>query len=296
MTDVFRGVDVAVPGGLLRVGVRDADDPDAPTVVLVHGVTSSHRAWDDVARHLPGVRLVAPDLRGRGRSNGVTGRAGMARHADDLVAVLDELGVRQALLVGHSMGAFVAVVAAHRHPERVSGLVLVDGGLPLAVPDGLDPDEMIQHVLGPTAERLAMRFATVEDYLDFWRRHPAFAADWTPALESYLAYDLVGEEPQLRPATSYDAMACDTVDLQRGTSVVDALLALRHPTLMVSVPRGLLDEEPGLYEEGRLREMLRELTVVRHVRLKGLNHYTVVISERGARQVATLVQGEIERG
>ena len=57
----------------------------------------------------------------------------MAAHADDLVAVLDHFGIGRALLLGHSMGAFVAVVAADRHRDRVDQLVLVDCGLPLDV-------------------------------------------------------------------------------------------------------------------------------------------------------------------
>src|SRR5690606_9508333 len=92
-----------------------------------------------VAHLLKGVRVLAPDLRGRGRSNQLPGPYGMPQHADDLAAVLDHFGVETALIVGHSMGAFVSVVLSHRHPERVSELILVDGGLPLAVPANVSP-------------------------------------------------------------------------------------------------------------------------------------------------------------
>jgi hypothetical protein len=47
---------------------------------------------------------------------------------------------------------------------------------------------------------LNLRFASA-DYLDFWRSHPAFARDWSPELERYLAYDLVSAGRRLRPAT-----------------------------------------------------------------------------------------------
>lgn len=302
LTDRYRTVDVPVAGGSLRVGVWDALDadgapvPDAPTALLVHGVTASHRSWQLVADRLPRVRLVAPDLRGRGRSHPESpGQrpAGMAQHADDLVRVLDHLDVDRTLLVGHSMGGFVGVVMADRHPDRVSRLLLVDGGLPLAVPDGLTADEVISYVLGPTAERLAMRFAEVEDYYDFWRRHPAFAHDWSPALEDYLAYDLVGEEPELRPATSYDVMSCDTVDLNTGTALAGALGRLRHPTLLLTAPRGLLDESPGLYEADRLAAMLEGFDLIDSREVADVNHYTITMGERGATAVAAAVEGEL---
>ena len=102
-----------------------------PTVVAIHGITGNHRCWPYLVETLPGARVVAPDLRGRGRSAGIAGPFGMARHADDIVAVLDALEVSSAVIVGHSMGGYVALVTADRHENRVRSLVLVDGGLPL---------------------------------------------------------------------------------------------------------------------------------------------------------------------
>lgn len=63
----------------------------------------------------------------------------MSRHSDDVAALLAELGMERALPVGHSMGAFVSVVVAHRHPQLMNRLILVDGGLPLEIPDGMAP-------------------------------------------------------------------------------------------------------------------------------------------------------------
>lgn len=289
----YRTLDVPVDGGRLRVGVWDVDgDHAAPTALLVHGVTASHLSWPLVADRLPGVRLVAPDLRGRGRSE-AEGQAGMAAHADDLVRVLDALAVDAPLVVGHSMGAFVAVVLAHRHPDRVERLVLVDGGLPLDVPAGLTPDEVISHVLGPTAERLAMRFASTEHYLDFWRRHPAFANDWSDALEQYLAYDLVGRAPELRPATRYEVMAADTVDLNTGTALAEALEQLDHPALLLTAPRGLLDQVPGLYPAAWLDAQLPIVPNLRTIEVEDVNHYTILLAERGAERVASWVREEL---
>ncbi|MGN6576763.1 MAG: alpha/beta fold hydrolase [Nocardioides sp.] len=293
MSHTYRTLDVPVDGGHLRVGVWDVDgEPDAPTALLVHGVTASHLSWPMVADLLPDVRLVAPDLRGRGRSE-ADGDAGMAVHAADLVRVLDHLGIDSTLVVGHSMGAFVSVVLAHRHPERVDRLVLVDGGLPLDVPAGLTADEVVRLVLGPAAERLAMRFASVEEYLDFWRPHPAFAGAWSDTVEDYLAYDLVGESPALRPATRYEVMATDTEDLNTGSALVTALEELRHPAVLLTAPRGLLDQVPGLYTADRLASMLPQTPTVRAEEVPDVNHYTIVMSPEGAAAVAQCVRDEL---
>lgn len=292
----YRSVDVPVTGGDLRVGVWDParEEAGADPVLLIHGVTSSHLAWPFVVARLEGVRAVAPDLRGRGASHLLDGAAGLRGHADDLAAALDVLGIERTLVVGHSMGAFVAVVFAHLHPGRVSRLVLVDGGLPLDVPAGADPDALIAGILGPTAARLSLRFADDEEYLDFWRSHPAFREAWTPQLERYLRYDLVEDgHGALRPATSYQTTADDTVDMITGTALPDALAGLRHPTRMVTVPRGLQDEEPGLYAPAHLERVLAAHPTVRHERLTGLNHYTIVMSPQGADTVAEVIREEL---
>jgi lipase len=288
----YRTMDVPVSGGALRVGIWDAVGPHTADVLLVHGITSSHLAWPFVVDALPdGMRAIAPDLRGRGASRDVRGPAGMAAHADDLAAVLDALGIGSSPVVGHSMGAFVSVVLAARHPERVSRLLLVDGGLPLDVPPGLTPDEVVQSVLGATADRLHMRFADVAEYLAFWRAHPAFAADWSEPLERYLAYDLVPEGDALRPATSYATTVEDTIDLNTGTAIGDALARLAHPAVLLTAPRGLRDEQPGLYEEGHLAGLLARHPGIRHERVPGVNHYTIVLAPEGAARVAALAAG-----
>jgi lipase len=237
--------------------------------------------------------VIAPDLRGRGRSNGLAGPAGLDAHARDLVAVLDALGVQRTVVVGHSMGAFVALVLGDRFPDRVRRVVLVDGGLPLDLPEGLSTDEVIKLVLGPTAERLAMRFASVDAYLDFWRAHPAFRRDWSPALEAYLAYDLVGQEPDLRPATSYATLEEDTIDQNTGTAIIDALSRLRHPTVLLTAERGLLDQVPPLYSTDRLPGLLAAYPGLQHVPVPDVNHYTIALSDRGADAVASVVRERI---
>lgn len=295
----FRSFDVPVQGGDLRVGAWEPapleTNPDtAPTALLVHGVTSSHLAWPFVLDALPGVRLVAPDLRGRGASNRVEGPAGLRAHAADLAATLDHLGIEKTLVVGHSMGGFVAVVFAHLYPERVSRLVLVDGGLPLDVPPGLDPDALVAHILGPTAARLSLRFADVGEYRAFWRQHPAFREDWTPELETYLEYDLVDDGAgAFRPATSYATTVDDTIDMNTGTALPEALAALSHPTLFLTVPRGLQNESPGLYPAGYLPRLLAQYPDVVHERVEGFNHYTIVMSPEGGRAVGDRVAAEL---
>jgi pimeloyl-ACP methyl ester carboxylesterase len=254
-------------------------------VVAIHGITASHLAWATVARHLPDRRVIAPDLRGRGASSTLPGPFGMRRHADDIAAVLDGLGIDRVPLVGHSMGAFVALVTANRHPDRVSSLLLVDGGLPLELPPGYSLDTVAE-LLGPAAARLTMEFPNREAYREFWRRHPAFADDWSDDLEAYVDYDLHGSEPRLRSRTSGEAMRGDQLELYGSEAVTAALDSLAHPTTLLWAPRGLQDETPGLYPPAAIQRWRAALPAVAFEEVPDTNHYTIVMAEPGASVVA----------
>lgn len=240
-------------------------------VLAIHGITASHLAWSEVARLHQG-RIIAPDLRGRGGSAGLPGPFGMAAHAEDCVAVLDAMGIEQATVVGHSMGGFVAAMLVHRHPSRVRDLVLVDGGAPLP-----DSDVDIETLLGPAMQRLSMRFASVAEYRDLWRAHPAFG-EWSPAIESYVDYDLTGTPPNLRSRVDADAVRADFRDLHTKSGAFDSV---PPGTVFLRAERGLLDEPTPLYphpEEFADRVRVRTIP--------GTNHYTILFGADGARAVA----------
>jgi lipase len=289
----YRIHDVAVDGGTLRVGEwgpQDGDPIDAPTVIAVHGITASHMAWVPVARACPELRVIAPDLRGRGRSAGLPGPYGMARHAADLEAVIEALALPRAVLVGHSMGGFVALAAAHLYPDRFSEVLLVDGGLPLVVPEGISREDLLAATLGPAAARLSMVFPDRETYLDFWRRHPAFAGEqWSQSVADYAGYDLTGTEPQLRPSASLEAVRQDSLDLYGGGVVLEALsglASLKAPVTLLTAPRGLLNEVPGLYSPGEVERWKVRLPAITIREVPDVNHYTIVMGQAGAGAVA----------
>ena len=286
----YSTIDVPVRGGLLHAAVWGAEGTSAPTILAVHGVTSSHMQWTVLADALPGVRIIAPDLRGRGRSNALPGPFGMAAHAEDLAALLDAVSAGPVVVVGHSMGAFAAEVFADAYPQRVSSLVLVDGGLPLTLPDGVGVDQAIEAILGPAAARLSMSFPDHETYLGFWRRHPAFADDWNDAVEAYARYDLMGDAPELRPSTSVEAMTEDSKDLLAGQSVRQALQDLRHPTVLLWAPRGLLNESPGLYTQDTVDTWTGSQSSLRAEVVPDANHYTIAMGSSGAIRLAGAVR------
>nr|WP_179609112.1 alpha/beta fold hydrolase [Leifsonia shinshuensis] len=270
---------VPVAGGELAGGQWHADAGGTP-LVGIHGITANHVSWSMVAAALPGVRLIAPDLRGRGRSNGLPGPYGLTQHADDIARMLDGLGVERAIVAGHSMGAFVAVWLAERHPDRVERLVLIDGGLPVyGTAD-----------LGPARDRLRMTFASEEEYLAFWRRHPALGPWWNDAVEAYALYDLVGAPPELRSSVSEEAMSANAIEVGGADGYEEALAGLTLPIAFVRAPRGLLNTDP-LYPPEEPAEWRTRLPWFEAFEAEDVNHYTIVMTEAGVRQLTPHLPG-----
>ena len=119
----------------------------APAFVLVHGWKGSHRLWDLVVARLAETnRVVAYDLRGMGESDKPRGAYDFDEHSDDLGFVLDELDLRDVVLVAWSMGTTVSLRYLERGGGRVAGLVIVNGPLRLTrapdFPHAMGADEL----------------------------------------------------------------------------------------------------------------------------------------------------------
>ncbi len=110
--------------------------PAAPPVVALHGLTGYGRRWAGLAEHLPDHRILAPDLLGHGASSWAPPWSYDA-HLDALDSVVAEVD-SPFTVVGHSFGGALAVRLAHRHPDRVRALVLLDPAQGLAPDRALD--------------------------------------------------------------------------------------------------------------------------------------------------------------
>ncbi|MEW6707753.1 MAG: alpha/beta hydrolase [Pseudomonadota bacterium] len=115
-----------------------AFDPALPCIVFLHGALHDHSVWTLLARWFAhhGHAVLAVDLPGHGRSTGAP-LPSVEALADWTLALLDVVGVRQAALVGHSMGSLIALEAAGRAPARASRLVMVGTAYPMKVSETL---------------------------------------------------------------------------------------------------------------------------------------------------------------
>lgn len=282
---------VVVGDGHLTIG-RWGDGP--VRALLSHGITANLRSFDAVATALAdrGVAVVAVDHRGRGASGTHPGPYGLATHADDLVAVADHVGAQAPVLLGHSMGGWIVANAAMRHPDRFAGLVLVDGGLPVApapLPAGVTVDQALGQVLGPAMARLELTFESIDEVLDRWREHPAVGPILDEARE-YLVWDLVEEDGQWRSRVSRDAVIADGGDILTDEVATTALARTTLPSTFLRAPRDLLDQPPGFHDPDLTADVLGDLDHVELVEVDDVNHYSIVFTVHGIAAVVAAVE------
>lgn len=279
---------VPVAGGslaLFRYGPESGDP-----VLLIHGVTSSNRAFQLFADSLiaRGKSPYAIDLRGRGDSNSLPGPFGMAQHAKDMAAVIDFFGWKQPDVIGHSMGGFVLAAIVALFPDRIGKAVFADGGIPLPLPPGMTAEQVLPLVLGPALARLAMHFDSKEAYRDYWRPLPAFNRGWNSVLDEYVDYDLRDGKPSTNPKSVKE----DNRDLFESDFIDQALQNLTKESLFIRAPRGLQNEEGGLYPLPILEAVLPKYPKLKVKTLDDVNHYDMFLSEFGSEQIATLIYGD----
>ncbi len=193
-----RAIERSVTAGGLRLHYREYPGAGTPegTVVLLHGLASSSQIWGAVAPRLAErARVLAPDLRGHGRSDKPDSGYDFASIVADLDGLLDAAGVERPVLVGHSWGAHVALEYAAAHPERSAGLVLVDGGLEGL--DGMTWEQVERDLAPPDLTHLTMPelIAQVKEW--------GWDAFWDEQVEATLLslFD-VAEDGTVRPRLS----------------------------------------------------------------------------------------------
>ena len=99
---------------------------EGPALVFAHATGFHARCWDQVIRHFPGRHVIAPDLRGHGRSPKPAPPYRWKSFGEDLARLADGLDLKDAVGIGHSMGGHTVVAAAAMRPATFERMVLVD--------------------------------------------------------------------------------------------------------------------------------------------------------------------------
>lgn len=254
-------------------------------VLLIHGLTSSSRAFAQIGPALAarGLYAIAPDLRGRGLSDKPRYGYGIPVHAADLLTLCDSLGLESAAIAGHSLGALIALFLAAFSPQRVNKLVLLDAG-------GKVPDDALQ-AIAVSLGRLGTVYPSLDDYLATMRQNPVHP--WNAFWEAYYRYDA-----DVRPdGTVTSRVPRSVIDQENAVTFstrTEALSAfVRAPTLIVRATVGTLAPDRGFILPADEAERLQSaISGSQLAAIPGANHYTLADSPAAMDAVAAFLGAE----
>ena len=165
------------------VSINYAVEGEGEPLLLIPYLAADHACYAfQLPEYTAQFQCISVDLPGSGESDKPARGYSLAHHGEDLEGLLDHFGLRKAVLIGHSLGAHIALRFAATRPARVSKLVLVDGGL--------DVRAEVLDSLRPAINRLGVEFPSLDAFLGFIRMLPMFEGRWNDYLERYFRYDV----------------------------------------------------------------------------------------------------------
>ena len=255
-----------------------------PAVLCVHGLTANCRCWDGMAdalstRH----RVLGVDLRGRGLSDAPKSGYSLEQHCRDLQRIMQSLNLKPVILMGHSLGAAIALAFGATYPDSVRAIVLVDGG------GKLDEEHMESVLKGiaPSLERLGHAFASTQDYLQSMKQSTHFQP-WNEVCEAYFRHELTQGEQGVRCRIQTEHIQEEIKNL-RQVDISGYYSRIACPVLILRATQGLLGGEQGLLlPRSALDRMLSEIPNADSVDLEGMDHYSILFQPSPKRDKAVM--------
>jgi pimeloyl-ACP methyl ester carboxylesterase len=250
-------------------------------VLCIHGLTANCRCWDLVASALaPEHTVMAVDLRGRGLSDKPDSGYSLDHHVQDLFRVLEHLGLDRVALMGHSLGAFIALAFAARHPERTEKLVLIDGG---GVLDQAQWDR-VALAIKPSLARLGQVFPTFEAYVRHLKQTP-YLQPWTAAIEAYFRYEIELAAGGVRSKINPAHIAEEAQNMRR-ENPSEHYPRVRCPVLILRATQGILSQDDLVLPESVAAAMGAALPKATCVSVAQSNHFSLLIQPQPERDRA----------
>lgn len=266
----------------LRMHYLDYPGPE-PAIVLLHGLSANANEFGGLLDE--GIaethRIIAPDLRGRGRSGKPDSGYSMEDHASDVIALLDHLKLDEVVMGGHSFGALLSIYLAARYPDRITRVIVIDAAI-VFHPDTED-------LLKPSLARLARILPSADAYINEVKRAAHVAGAWDSAIEGYYRAELQ-KNPDGTAQSLTSAHAVEQALRGVGAENWAELVSLvRHPVLLLNAGEGYGPPgSPPLVPPEHALTTAEAFGNCRYVAVPG-NHLTMVFGDN-----ATVVRSEIE--
>ena len=183
---------------------------------------------------------------------------------------MDNLGLKNTVLMGHSLGAFISLAFAAQYPDRVSQLILVDGA------GKLNQEQVAKLLAGikPFVDRLGQVFPTFDSYVSYLRQAP-FMQPWNASIENYFRYEVEQVPGGLQSRVHPDHIAEEIRNFGK-VDVSELYPCVKCPTLILRATEGMLTDDDQVLQRDVAERMAQEIPNSKCVDLEGTNHYSII--------------------
>lgn len=254
-----------------------------PTVILMHGLSANARFFIGMiqAGLAPSLDVLSLDLRGRGESDQPEHGYSMADHAADVLGLMDQLGLDQVVLGGHSFGGLLTYYMAAHFPNRVSKCVVIDA------PAEVDPTVLEQ--IKPSLARLEMVAPSWEDYLFRVKAMPYYTGWWDTTIEEFYRADVRVNPDGTVQARSRPQNIQEAVEGLLEINWPETVRKIHQPTILLRAtdsfgPPGY----PPILPEDKARRTIGLLSNGRLAEFSG-NHITFMFGKTAEEVTKTII-------
>lgn len=256
---------------------------EGKTILCVHGLTANCRCWDLIASELsPKYHVIAMDLRGRGLSDKPDTGYSVEHHMGDIHALLEEQGIDSVTLLGHSLGAYISLAYAANYPERVAGLILMDGGGHLKQ----EQWNRIAQAIKPSLDRLGQIFPSFEDYTAAIKKAP-FLQPWLPTLEAYFRYEIENAEGGIRSMARLAHIQEEITNIHK-LDTSQLYPCITCPVLVLRATDGIFTPDDVMLPEKIADQMSQEIPNALLIDIEGTNHFSILFQPNQIRKKSIL--------
>ena len=251
------------------------------TVILMHGLTANAHAFDGLLKEGLGkkYRIISVDLRGRGESDKPTEGYTMKDHAQDILGLMDALGLEKCIIGGHSFGALLTFYMAFHHDERIEKMLLLDAAARL--------HPQTKEMLIPALSRIGQTYPSFDTYLEKVKSG-AYMTYWEDTMLSYYQADVqTNEDGSVTQRSTPENMTEAILKGSFGELWLDYIKAVEQPAILLNGIMNYALNAPLLPKEFAL-ETVESMKNCQYQEVWG-NHQTMLYGQ-GAKDIVKSIE------
>lgn len=242
-------------------------------IVCIHGLTANAFFYQAVADDLAhDHQIYAYDLRGRGDSDKPEQGYSIPLYAEDLAHLIAAWKLERPIIIGHSLGALIALYFAAHYPDKLSKLVLVDAGAPLP---WNTPEEQPAW-LTASISRLGTTIPSFEEYTQRLKLAPFLGPYWNEYIDIYFQHDVRHNSDGSVASKCYREGIMEEGQRYLEAQPEKQWAHVQVPTLLLRAGQGMFSDNDQLLPEASAEAAHQSIKDCRFVNYPTLNHYTIL--------------------